>query len=221
MNQVLDLPIEPRSDTKDRILDAAERLFAEHGFEGTSLRRITAAAGANLAAVNYHFQTKDQLIQALVLRNIGPVNCARFEMLDRIEAEHAAPAPLPLEDVVEAFIAPMLIFHGRPYVPRLLGLIFSQPADFVTKTMTPAVQDVIDRFRPALLRALPGAKIQDVALGMHFALGAMAHFLTAGKVLAMISGGQLSEVDSGLVLKRMVRYVSSGLRALAEEEKTA
>jgi hypothetical protein len=142
-------------------------------------------------------------------------------MLDRVEAEHAAPAPLPLEEVVEAFIAPMLIFRGRPCAPRLLGLIFSQPADFGKKTMTPAVQDVIDRFRPALLRALPGAKIQDVALGMHFALGAMAHFLIAGKMLAMISGGQISDADSSLVLKRMVRYVSSGLRALAEEEKTA
>jgi AcrR family transcriptional regulator len=220
MNQTLELPREARSDTKDRILNAAERLFAELGFEGTSLRKITTAAGVNLAAVNYHFQSKDQLIQALVVRNIVPVNLVRFQLLDRIEAEHAA-GPLPLDDVVEAFIAPMLIIRGRPCVPRLLGMLFSQPADFVTKTMTPAVQEVIDRFRPALMRALPGARLPDVALGMHFAIGSMAHFLVAGKMLAAISGGQMNEPDSGLILKRMVRYVSAGLRALAEEEKSA
>jgi AcrR family transcriptional regulator len=216
MTQTLD-----RADTKDRILDAAERLFAEHGFEGTSLRQITAAAGANLAAVNYHFQSKDQLIQALVMRNIGPVNRARFEMLDRIEAVHPAPAPLPLEEVVEAFIAPMLIIRSRPCVPRLLGIIFSQPADFARRTMTPAIQEVIDRFRPALLRALPGARLPDVALGMLFTIGLMAHYLIAGPMLTTISGGQLSEPDSNLILRRMVCYASSGLRAIVEEERPA
>ena len=55
-------------ETRDRILDAAERLFVEHGFEGTSMRMITGAANANLAAVNYHFGSKDALIQAVFRR---------------------------------------------------------------------------------------------------------------------------------------------------------
>jgi len=74
------------TDTKDRILDVAERLFAEHGFANTSLRSITAEAGANLAAVNYHFQSKDALIQAVFARRLGPLNQARLEMLDAAEA---------------------------------------------------------------------------------------------------------------------------------------
>lgn len=221
MNETLDLKPDLRSDTKERILDAAELLFADHGFDSTSLRLITAAAGVNLAAVNYHFQSKEQLVQALVLRNIGPVNRTRFEMLDRLEAQHAGTAALPLEPVVEAFIAPMVMLHGKAVARRLMGRIFSQPAEFVQKTMTPAVQEVIDRFRPALMRALPGAKLRDVALGMLFAIGAMAHFLVAGRMLTMIADGAASEQETEWVLRRLVQYVSAGLRSFVEEEKSA
>ena len=70
----------PRSPTatKQRILDAAESLFMEHGFEATSLRSITAAAGVNLAAVNYHFGSKEELFQAVLTRRLDPMNHARL-----------------------------------------------------------------------------------------------------------------------------------------------
>ena len=78
--------------TKDRILDAAESLFMEHGFEATSLRSITAAAGVNLAAVNYHFGSKEELFQAVLTRRLDPMNQERVDLLDRFERD-AAPAP--------------------------------------------------------------------------------------------------------------------------------
>ena len=78
--------------TKDRILDSAERLFARDGFEATSLRAITAEANVNLAAVNYHFQSKEALVQAVIGRRMGPVNAQRIALLDACEAE-AGDAP--------------------------------------------------------------------------------------------------------------------------------
>ena len=89
--------------TKDKILDAAEALFMEHGFEATSLRSITAAAGVNLAAVNYHFGTKEELFQAVLTRRLDPMNQKRVDLLTRLEHE-AAPAraalrPDPVGDV--------------------------------------------------------------------------------------------------------------------------
>ncbi|HEY6339983.1 MAG TPA: TetR family transcriptional regulator, partial [Bryobacteraceae bacterium] len=72
-----------RQDTKTRILDVAERLFGANGFDSTSLRDITAEAQVNLAAVNYHFQSKDSLIDAVIARRIEPVNRKRMEMLDK------------------------------------------------------------------------------------------------------------------------------------------
>ena len=96
----MDLPT-----TKDRILDVAERLFGDRGFTDTSLRTITAEAGANLAAVNYYFQSKDALIQAVFARRLGPLNQERMAMLDACEAR-VGDGPLSIEEVLRAFLEP-------------------------------------------------------------------------------------------------------------------
>src|SRR5258708_37939882 len=75
------------ADTKTRILDAAESLFMEHGFEAPSLRSLTAAASVNLAAVNYHFGTKEELFQAVLTRRLDPMNQERIDLLERLERE--------------------------------------------------------------------------------------------------------------------------------------
>jgi AcrR family transcriptional regulator len=90
------------ADTKTTILDAAEALFAEHGFVATSLRQLTTRAGVNLAAVNYHFGSKDELARAVLLRRIAPVNAERRRRLD------ALPQPATVEHVVRAFVEPVL-----------------------------------------------------------------------------------------------------------------
>src|SRR6266550_7187245 len=98
-------------DTKSRILDTAEKLFGMNGFEATSLRDITTAADVNLAAINYHFQTKDSLIDAIVARRIEPVNKKRLELLDA-----AGPNPA-LEEILTAFMAPVMQVKTDAMVP--------------------------------------------------------------------------------------------------------
>src|ERR1700741_3949641 len=105
-----------RQDTKTRILDAAERLFGEKGFDSTSLRDITAEAQVNLAAVNYHFQSKDSLIDAVIARRIEPVNRKRVEMLDQ-----AGPNPT-LEQILASFLRPVLELKTEGVIP-LMGRI--------------------------------------------------------------------------------------------------
>src|SRR6201993_2865178 len=105
-------------DTKTRILNAAEKLFGMNGFDATSLRDITAEAQVNLAAVNYHFRSKDSLIDAVIARRIEPVNKRRFEMLDEL-----GPSP-ELEQILTAFLAPVLEHRIDPVIP-LLGRIMS------------------------------------------------------------------------------------------------
>src|ERR1700687_5407851 len=89
------------ADTKTRILDAAEQLFMEHGFEATSLRSLTAAASVNLAAVNYHFGSKAELFQAVPTRPLDPMTQERIELLERVERE-AAFKPLSCEKILFA-----------------------------------------------------------------------------------------------------------------------
>src|SRR5579859_2251157 len=93
-------------DTKQKIMDTAEKLFAEKGYDATSLRQVIAEAGVNLAAVHYHFGSKEELLDALVLRRVAPVNTARIAMLDQLDADAGCPRPA-VEKVLEAFMLPM------------------------------------------------------------------------------------------------------------------
>src|SRR3982075_3031318 len=99
--------VKPQHETRTRILDAAEELFMLHGFEGTSMRVLTATAGVNLAAVNYHFGSKDALIEALFRRRLDPMNAARVSELDRLETETKGRLLAP-EEIIRAFVGQSL-----------------------------------------------------------------------------------------------------------------
>src|SRR5689334_21302266 len=94
------------NDTKEKLLDTAERLIAENGYVATSLRQIIGEAGVNLAAVHYHFGSKEELLDAVVMRHAGPVNRERLALLDRHEAE-ARGGAVPIARIFEALLAPM------------------------------------------------------------------------------------------------------------------
>src|SRR5262245_56314797 len=118
--------VKPPHETRTRILDAAEELFMQHGFEGTSMRVLTAKAGVNLAAVNYHFGSKDALIDALFRRRLDPMNAERIAALERLEDFSA-------DNIIRAFLRPSLRLvedakgGGRNFI-RLLGRTYSEPA---------------------------------------------------------------------------------------------
>src|ERR1700674_1272986 len=126
-------------DTKSKILDSAEKLFGMNGFDATSLRDITAAADVNLAAINYHFQSKDSLIDAIVARRIQPVNTRRLELL-----EAAGPNPT-VEQVLKAFMAPVIQVKVDAIVP-LMGRILSNPELFVERVFHKHLAPVSQRF---------------------------------------------------------------------------
>src|SRR5271155_2719288 len=128
-----------KPDTKSRILDSAEKLFGLNGFEATSLRDITAEAQVNLAAVNYHFQSKDSLVDAVIARRVEPVNRKRLEMLDAMGPEAT------VEQILTAFLAPALEIRLECVVP-LLGRILSNPNLFVDRVYKRHFAVVSDRF---------------------------------------------------------------------------
>jgi AcrR family transcriptional regulator len=123
--------IKPPHETRTRILDAAEELFMQHGFEGTSMRQLTAKAGANLAAVNYHFGSKDALIEAVFRRRLDPMNASRIAELDRLEKEAGGKALSP-QQIIGAFVGASLRMiedaknGGRNFI-RLLGRTYTDP----------------------------------------------------------------------------------------------
>jgi AcrR family transcriptional regulator len=200
-----------RADTKSRILDAAEKLFGMNGFEATSLREITTEASVNLAAINYHFQSKDSLIDAIVARRIEPVNRKRLQLL-----EAAGPNPA-LEQILTAFMAPVMQVKTMTLVP-LIGRILSNPDLFVDRVFMKHLAPVSQRFVEALTKALPQLPASEVLWRLHFSVAVMTHTMLWGKVYPKITNGVCDITDRDALVERAVRFVAAGFRAPVLQE---
>jgi AcrR family transcriptional regulator len=159
--------------TKAKLLDTAERLFGQNGYGATSLRQIIATAGVNLAAIHYHFGSKEELLDEIVSRQAGPVNAERVALLERAEAE-AAGQPLPVPKILEALLRPMAnAAQHRPEFVRLMGRIYAE--GLMQGVVQRNFQIVITRFLPVLRRALSHLPDEEFLWRVHFMIGAMAH----------------------------------------------
>jgi AcrR family transcriptional regulator len=203
------MPSAAPADTKTRILDAAEKLFGQSGFDATSLRDITTAAQVNLAAVNYHFQSKDSLIEAVIERRFAPVNRRRIAML-----EAAGPSPR-VEQIVEAFLSPMLMLEVLPAIP-LIGRVLSNPSQFVERVYKKHLIDVVKRFSESIGAALPDLPPEERFWRLQFMAGSMSHVLALSGVLPLMSGQPL---DRNALMARLITFLAAGLRAPAAPEE--
>lgn len=194
-----------RPDTKTRILDAAEKLFGEKGFDATSLRDITKEADVNLAAVNYHFQSKESLIEATILRVASPVNEQRLAML-----EAAGPKP-GVEQIVEAFIGPVLEQDFEPMAP-LMARVMASP-EIMRSVFKHSMESLSRRFSDAMAVAVPELSHTERMWRLHFTAGAMAHTVTRAPMLKNLFGGVLDFNDRKLLIARLVKFAAAGFRA--------
>jgi AcrR family transcriptional regulator len=206
-------------DTKNRIMDVAERLFAERGYAATSLRDITGAADANLASVNYHFQSKEGLLSAIVERFVGPVNRERLEALDGIEAE-ADGAPPELERLLRAFLAPAFTRWSRSgregtRFMRLAGRMHAETDEHLRSLFLAQFEEVIRRFGRAFRAAMPGLDEKEVQLRTHFLVGAMAHTLLWSGNMAGPPFGRRKTIPPEEALESLVHFAAAGLGAPA------
>jgi AcrR family transcriptional regulator len=202
--------------TKERLLDAAERLFGERGFEATSLRSVTAEAGANLAAVHYHFGSKEKLLHEAFARRVAPINEGRLRLLEKIEAESPSGA-LPLEPILEAFLRPVLQL-GRGSrgdgsdLRQLAARVHSEPREIVRPLIAELFGDVARRFIQALTRALPDLPVEEVVLRFQFGIGVMLVVINGNLMnLADPDMAPLGTDDESLV-EAMIAFVVAGLR---------
>jgi AcrR family transcriptional regulator len=168
----------------------------------------------NLAAVNYHFQSKESLIQAAIQRKIDPINRQRLVLLENAEAI-AGSHPITLEQVMHAFVAPLLLTEEHTDFVRLLARVYNEPGDML-RYMEPAIRQIAGRFGAAIEKALPGVGRRTVSVAMMFSIGSTAHYLAAGPMLDSISQGAASHLERAFVLDSLVRYSAAGLRALAQ-----
>jgi AcrR family transcriptional regulator len=189
------------TDTRQKILDSAERLIALQGVAATSLRQVIADAGVNLASVHYHFGSKQEMLDALVIRKAGPVNAERLALLTRFEAE-AAPAPAPVEKVLEAFLAPPFLEREKsPLFVQVMGRLYAE--GWMPAIVAKHFQPTVSRFFAALQAALPHVPPDEMAWRVHFMIGVMAHTMFAPP----------DQQVAPIVIRRVVTFLGAGFRA--------
>lgn len=201
-------------ETKDRILDAAERLFALHGIEATSLRQITRDAKVNLAAVNYHFNSKDELIRSVYCRRIRPMNESRLARLQTLETNEAT----TLEAILEAFYEPTidmaLSLQNQGFtIGQMMGRLYTEPHGAMQSLIVTEMGEVARLFALALGRTLPHLSQREVFWRLHFTIGMLAHTMAAGEKLKHLSQGLINPHDKQEVLRQMITYARAGLSA--------
>ncbi len=196
-------------DTKTRIISTAEELFALAGFHLTSLRTITTQAGVNLAAVNYHFGSKEALLEAVFDRHLIPLNDIRIKRLEGVAAQaKKSGRPPEVEGVLRCFTEPTLaLLHrdsGTGYFRMLVGRSLSDPDQTVRQLFLGRVSGVLELLLDLLCQALPHRSRESVSLKLNFALGAMSHTL-----IFQGQGGLLGGVDKGKSIDEVIEMLTN------------
>jgi AcrR family transcriptional regulator len=194
--------------THERILDAAERLFAEQGYNGTSLRAITTAARVNLAAVNYHFGDKESLYAEVLRRRLRPINAARLARLDEAIAT-AGESPPALEEVIDILLRPVFDVHrdparGGPHIVRIIARSLTEPLPFIHAVLREELHPVLGRFAQVVRRHVPHLAPEDFLWRLSFVIGAMQHTLAMLHQMSALTQGICRDNDYDGALRRFI-----------------
>ncbi len=209
-----------RLSTIDRILDAAESLFAEHGFAETSLRSITSKADVNLAAVNYHFGSKKALIQAVFTRFLDPFSERLAERLDAIDND----TETSLEDLMHLLVDEMTTSprssEDLETFMRLLALAYNQSQGHLKKYLETTYGAVFERYMRLLIKAAPMMPPVEVYWRINFILGSAVFTMSGAQTLqAMAARDYGIQEPLENVMRRMVPFMAAGMRAEAQVPK--
>jgi len=203
--------------TRERILDAAELLFAEKGFHAVSVRDITRAAGVDVALVNYHFGGKQLLFESVFMRRAEILNVERLRKLE-VVLDRAHPNAPSVESIIDAFTHPLLDRSSRGSAGwKAWFAIIAQvnnSKDLGGVIMTRYFDPVVQAFIRALQQAMPNCDKRDIYWSYHFLSGALTlTFAETGRIDNLSQGGCRSS-DLASVHERLVPFISAGFRAV-------
>ncbi len=204
--------------TRELILEKAEELFAAKGIEGASIRDITAAAGVNLAAINYHFETKEGLVKALFISRMEPMEQRRRLLLDAVEEKaRQSCKPLTIEAVMEAFILPMLEqgYHkrGNQAFFKMLGRSFGEPNKQIHELVRKHADETRRRFDAALISIFPHLQPEELFWKINFTMGAVHHSLLTFAHVASLRQKPAYHPTLEDMMRWLIPYVSAGFQA--------
>ncbi|UTP38204.1 TetR/AcrR family transcriptional regulator [Phenylobacterium sp. LH3H17] len=215
----------PKGGTRERILDAAERLFAEHGFEGASTRDIVGKSGDTIGSVNYHFGSKGELLGEVIRRRWDVIYAARREAYETAKTQSEGPPSI--EAVVACIVIPYLerAMTGtkgwRSYALLQARILYSPKAyDEMLRVLS---EPTAREFLGWMQAALPHARLEDIGYGYQFMVGSMVECcaeMGLGRI-DRLTDGVCSSKNYEAISKRLVRFIASGISAICEPDDAA
>lgn len=198
--------------TKDRILGAAEELFAQHGFGGTSLRQVTSRADVNIAAVNYHFGSKENLVNEVFRRRMDVMSAERLSRLADARKEH----PGQLEPVLAAFVEPALALaqdrQGGGAFIRVIARVYAEKNDGLRKFLSEQYGHVLREFGKAIAACLPELSKEELYWRLDFLAGALTYAM-ADFGLIKRPAGVSEAAHRERAAQALIRYAAAGFKA--------
>ncbi|GAB5415675.1 MAG: TetR/AcrR family transcriptional regulator [Congregibacter sp.] len=200
---------------RERILDAAEALFAEHGYDGVTLRQIATQAGVDVALANYHFGKKLDLFQAVFLRRAQTLNDSRRDALHACQEKSGKKGP-SVEQIIEAFLRPLELAQetddeGWKHYLALIAYINNSPY-WGPRMMSQLFDELVQEFIDALKKALPGSREEDIYWCYHNLSGALTLTLANTGRIDKLSRGKCHSADFQAAYDHMIPFTAAGFR---------
>ena len=206
------MPPSTHFSTKDRILGAAEELFAQHGFAGTSLRQVTSRADVNIAAVNYHFGSKENLVNEVFRRRMDEMSRRRLAALEAAQAE----APGELEPVLAAFVEPALAMaqdrHGGGAFIRVIARAYAEKNDSLRKFLSDQYGHVLREFARAIATCVPELSKEELYWRLDFLAGALTYAM-ADFGLIKRPANVAEATHRERAARELIRFAAAGFRS--------
>ncbi len=198
--------------TRQTLLDATEQLLAEQGYAATTLRQLTTRAGANLAAVSYHFGGKEQIARAALQRRIEPINRERLRRLREL-----GDGPPTAAAVLAAFLQPLLHASATMDMPpaamRMFCRVLGEEPPFLRDFLAEQFGEVLRHFTAALQQALPHLDQATIAWRLHFAIGAIAHLLPNATTIRAVTKGLCDPMAADTLEDQLLTFLGAGFGA--------
>lgn len=202
--------------TRKRIIKAAEKIFARGGYRAMTLREVTNEARVNLAAVNYHFGSKSNLMRSIIRERFEPINKERLRLLD-LKIEEHAPHPVPLEEIYDCLFRPL--FAGvasasasETTIMQIIGRALTEPADFTRNLHKEFFVELSLRYMTEIKRACPELSQEDLQYRFFISISTMIGTVIEQVRLENISGGKLSGGNLDRLLSELTAFVVAGFK---------
>jgi AcrR family transcriptional regulator len=209
------------NETREKLVAAAENLFAQHGYQGVSVRAIAAAAGVNWSLLGYYFRGKEGLLFEVYRRHCNALNAERFELLTAARAERRPPQ---LEKVIEAFVLPALSVArtqagGAPF-SRLRAVVAAENSKLLDQLVAENFDASSSEFIDALCECLPELSRDEVLWRFHFMLGTIYYSASGPHRIKALSGGRCDPASVWENVKHLIPFLAAGFRASVGQTQT-